>query len=186
MVIRRFVFLSLLGVAVLMLATACGGTDGGSSALSVSEAPRVGSAVGDLAPDFTVTTAAGETVSLGDFVDSGTPVVLYFFASWCPVCSSDMQVLKTVYPDYQGAVALLAIDVDPSEDADLVNRYRQRQGYPWPMAVYDPFVVSDYRVTSQASKVAINAEGVIVFRSGFGSLRADKWREVLSLATETG
>jgi peroxiredoxin len=186
MVTRRSLFLSALGVAALMLATACGGADGGSSASSVSEAPRVGSAVGDFAPDFTVTTTDGETVSLGNFIDSGTPVVLYFFASWCPICRSDMQVLKTVYPDYQAAVAFLAIDVDPSEDADLVDRYKQQQEYPWPMALYDPFVVSDYKIIAQASKVAINAEGVIVFRSGYGSLRADRWRDVLDLATEAG
>ena len=43
---------------------------------------RVGSAVGDLAPDFTVRTVTGETVVLSEVLAQGKSVLLYFFASW--------------------------------------------------------------------------------------------------------
>ena len=41
---------------------------------------KVGTRVGDRAPDFQVTTVDGQSVSLADL--KGKPFILYFFASW--------------------------------------------------------------------------------------------------------
>ena len=45
-------------------------------------APEIGNRVGNLAPDFTITTTSGVTRSLTDFKQANQPVVVYFFASW--------------------------------------------------------------------------------------------------------
>ena len=42
---------------------------------------QVGPEVGQAAPDFTVTTVAGEMLTLSDFLGN-RPLVLYFFATW--------------------------------------------------------------------------------------------------------
>ena len=178
---RRSFILLVVGAALLALAVGCGQTGDSLSDTTNQAEPKVGTGVGDLAPDFTVTTVDGEIASLGDFVESGTPVVVYFFASWCTTCRADMRTLKTVYPDYQDDVAFLAVDVDPSEDAELISRYREEQGYPWPMALYDPYIVGEYKITTQASKIVIDSDGVIVFRRGFGTLKEDQWRDALDL-----
>ena len=50
------------------------------------------------ANDFTVYDANGNAVKLSDFI--GKPIVLNFWASWCPPCKSEMPHLQQLYEDY--------------------------------------------------------------------------------------
>lgn len=49
------------------------------------------------APDFTVLDAAGNPVKLSDFF--GKPIVLNFWASWCPPCKHEMPYFDKVYKE---------------------------------------------------------------------------------------
>ena len=79
---------ALLVAALMMLAVACStGTEEASptspaDGMPADTAPEVGNRVGNLAPDFSVTTTGGVTRSLTDFKQANRPVVVYFFASW--------------------------------------------------------------------------------------------------------
>lgn len=94
-----------------------------------------------------------------------------------------MQTAKSVYPDYQDEVAFIAVDVDPSESADTIISYAERQGYPWEMAVYHGDVQSAFGISRQPSKVFIDGDGVITFRAAGRSHGADQWREALDAVT---
>ena len=78
----------LLVAALMMLAVACGTeavddtSTTSTSGTSTDAAPEIGNRVGNLAPDFSVTTTDGVTRSLTDFKQANQPVVVYFFASW--------------------------------------------------------------------------------------------------------
>ncbi len=54
-----------------------------TTAAEPTQAPslEVGYEVGEMAPDFELTTIDGETLSLSDF-RGDSPVLLYFFATW--------------------------------------------------------------------------------------------------------
>ena len=54
-----------------------------TTAVEPTEAPSlmVGFEVGEMAPDFELTTIDGEQLSLSDF-QGDSPVLLYFFATW--------------------------------------------------------------------------------------------------------
>ncbi len=80
---------ALLVAALMMLAVACGTetaddvpADAPTADSSTDTDPEVGDRVGNLAPDFSVTTTDGVTRSLTDFKQANQPVVVYFFASW--------------------------------------------------------------------------------------------------------
>ena len=79
---------ALLVAALLMLTAACDTGAEEASPTSPAEgttaddAPEIGNRVGNLAPDFSVTTTGGVTRSLTDFKQANQPVVVYFFASW--------------------------------------------------------------------------------------------------------
>ena len=64
------------------------------------------------APEFTLTSAPGRTVSLADF--RGRPVILAFYpADWSPVCGDQMALYNEVLPEFERYNAqLLGISVD--------------------------------------------------------------------------
>lgn len=54
--------------------------------------------------------------SLADF--AGRPLVVNFWASWCPPCVREMPEIETVYQSLQSQIAFLGINVsDEREDA---------------------------------------------------------------------
>jgi cytochrome c biogenesis protein CcmG, thiol:disulfide interchange protein DsbE len=72
-----------------------------------SHPPRIGNA----APEFTITDSQ-RTVSLNQF--RGKPVVLNFWATWCPPCIEEMPSLVQLQKQLGEKVTILAV----SEDAD--------------------------------------------------------------------
>jgi putative thioredoxin len=57
----------------------------------------------------------------------GTPVMVDFWAEWCPPCRALTPVLERVAAEYGGRVILAKIDVD--ENMKLAGRYQLR-GFP--------------------------------------------------------
>ncbi|PYP59072.1 MAG: peroxiredoxin [Gemmatimonadetes bacterium] len=67
---------------------------------------------GTPAPDFALSSAPGQTVSLADF--RGRPVILAFYpADWSPVCGDQMALYNEVLPEFERYHAqLLGVSVD--------------------------------------------------------------------------
>ena len=70
-----------------------------------------------------------------------------------------MRRLKDVWPEFADEVAFYTIGVDPTESLDRLESYKENQGYPWPMAIPSPRMLSDFRVIQQSTKVAIGGNG---------------------------
>jgi cytochrome c biogenesis protein CcmG, thiol:disulfide interchange protein DsbE len=64
--------------------------------------------VGFLAPDFTLNDIDGDAVALSSL--RGQPVVLNFWASWCPPCKAEMPALQAVSLAYEGQAVVLAVN----------------------------------------------------------------------------
>ena len=86
--------------------------------------------------------------------------------------------MKEVYPDYADQVKFYAVGYDPYESLEVLESYRQEQGYPWPVAVAQGDILRDLDVVIQSTKIAINSQGVITYRAGYYQGGVDQWREV--------
>ncbi|MBI4175199.1 redoxin domain-containing protein [Candidatus Berkelbacteria bacterium] len=73
---------------------------------------------GPQVPDLVLTSLAGETVNLNQFVGQKA-VVVDFWASWCPNCQRDMPKMQTMYDEYKESVEILAINLqEPRRDIE--------------------------------------------------------------------
>jgi thiol-disulfide isomerase/thioredoxin len=106
---HRKLRLAAVLVALVLVAAACGsggetfvlGSDTDVSAGSV-DSDSVGTGV-----DFDFEDFDGAKVSFSDLPDG--PVVLNFFASWCPTCIAEMPDFETVHQNFAGEVNFLGL-----------------------------------------------------------------------------
>ena len=122
---------------LLVAGIAAIGVDDADAALipSVSEALR-----GRPLPSFESQTLDGQPFSSRVLI--GKPVIVNFFASWCPVCSMELKDLQTLQPDLrQRGVSVIEVLVDPVETPDTVDAARQqlaRSPLPFPVVMMVP------------------------------------------------
>ena len=79
------------------------------------------------APNFRLKAVNGVYVELKSL--RGKPVLLDFWATWCPPCKAELEVLKKVNAEYAGKITIISIDV--GEDPDLVASFVTRHGITW-------------------------------------------------------
>jgi len=132
------------------------------------------------APEFEVTTIDGETISLQTSLDEGKPVVIYFTASWCPICAQNWPVLSEVYPEFEDRLTLVAISIDPTDDEETIRALAEEEGFRFPATKGIPDIMMDYGVDSQATTVGVNRDGNIEFRRNKVALSADEYRELFT------
>ena len=70
--------------------------------------------IGTVAPDFTVSSPE-RTVTLSQF--RGKPVMLNFWATWCPPCVQEMPDIVELQKKLGDKVIILAVSTDVDEDA---------------------------------------------------------------------
>ena len=71
-----------------------------------------GSVNRDQAPDFSLKDLDGNTVTLSDYRGQ-KPVILDFFATWCPNCKRDMPKLNKWYEQYKDKVEVIGVNPHP-------------------------------------------------------------------------
>ena len=75
-------------------------------------------------------------------------------------------------------MTLIAIGIDPFESLEEIESFRESRGHPWTVAKADPGFFADYRILIRATKVAVDTDGVIIWREGYGTTSAEQWRQV--------
>ena len=114
--------------------------------------------VGHPAPDFTLTTLAGDSLTLSEL--RGTAVVLNFWATWCGPCRSEMPAFESVWQAQRGNVIFVGVDV--REASNAVESFASSLGITYPLPLDSIGEVADiYRVRAFPSTFFIDAEGVV-------------------------
>jgi len=94
--------------------------------------------VGDTAPEFSITTNAGQF----DLASVSTPVLLEVFAPWCPHCQRETKILNDLSTKYAGKLAIVAVSGDPvdyehngqPESQSNVNAFAAQYQTKYPVA----------------------------------------------------
>jgi peroxiredoxin len=151
-----------------LLVLACG-AGGGPVPGNVAE--------GAPAPTFRLASLDGRQLGPEDF--AGEVVLVEFWATWCPPCHLQADILRPLYPEYrQRGVEFLAVDL--GEDEETVRRFVADRPFPYPVLI-DPEDELSYELGVQALPTLMivdRAGEVTYFRPGV--LEEDELRKVLA------
>jgi len=113
--------------------------------------------VGLPAADFTVDSLSGESIRLSKY--RGMPVVLNFWATWCPPCKEEMPLFDEYAERLAGQAVFIAVDA--GEEDEVVRAYIDESGIGLPIGLDRDGVVTDlYYVRSFPVTFFIDSEGI--------------------------
>lgn len=88
--------------------------------------------VGQPAPDFSLQTIDGQTVSLASL--RGRPVIINFWASSCLPCRDEFPLLVSAYQKYSPD-GLQIVGVIHDDGPDTASQFAKTYGARWPLAL---------------------------------------------------
>ncbi len=112
------------------------------------------------APDFTMVDGSGAEVSLSRFF--GKPIVLNFWASWCPPCKAEMPHFEQAFKDNPD-IEFIMLNVTVSDSMSDAQKLIADLGYTFPV-YYDTEGIGAYiyGATSLPTTFFIGADGNLV------------------------
>ncbi|MCO6449256.1 MAG: TlpA family protein disulfide reductase [Caldilineales bacterium] len=130
---------------------------------------------GSMAPDFAIHLTDGTTTHLSDY--RGRPVLLNFWATWCPPCRLEMPDLEAAYKQYGDDLVVLGIDAGEAHES--VATFQKEMGISLPLVI-DPRqeVMAAYKTNSLPSSFFIDRNGRVRVR-WIGLLTPDVLQEHL-------
>ena len=131
--------------------------------------------VGEVCPDFSLTTLSGETFRLSDY--RGKVVFINIWATWCGPCVSEMPDIQRLQDTYSD-LKVLGVSVDDS--ASTARNFAQKNGYTYTMAMDD----NNYTVTWKIfpsnyipNSIFIDPNGVVTYLN-YGSMSYDRMKSL--------
>lgn len=136
-------YICLIAVMFLIMSSGC----------STSEHPLQG----EKAPDFVLDLLGGGTVSLADL--KGKPVLLEFWAPWCPGCLDNIAPAKELHSRFADRVHVVAPSLEGGRNA--VRVFVEKHKIPYPVIFANRKLLDDYMVSTIPVTVIIDKNGII-------------------------
>ncbi len=131
--------------------------------------------IGSPAPDFSLTTLDNQTVKLSQF--RGTPVLINFWATWCPPCKEELPLLVKTHQANQDRLVILGVDM--AEEAGVVRDKVREVGITYPVLLDSQNEVTNrYQVRGYPTSLFVDKNG-IVQRITVGQLTEDTIKSAL-------
>ena len=114
--------------------------------------------------DFTLPDTGGRQVSLGPFIGK-KPVLLVFWATWCPQCNESVPVINRMHTEPPTSETLTILALDFMESREKVSAFIASKKVAFPVLLdRSGSVAREYRVVGIPMYVLIDRDGKIVYR----------------------
>ena len=112
-----------------------------------------------LAPDFTVTDMDGNSVSLSD--KFGKPIIVNFWASWCPPCKSEMPDFEEAFKEYGNEITFMMVNMTGGrETVESAKSFIEKSTYSFPVYFDTEYQAAmTYGVSSIPQTIFIDKDG---------------------------
>ncbi len=131
------------------------------------------------APNFTVYDKSGNEVKLSDY--KGKPVVLNFWATWCPYCVEEMPHFEKLYKEHDDIQFIM---LNAMEETSVADKFIREKGYTFPV-LFDTTgdACEKYGASSLPVTFFIDKNGDLV-TYGMGMLSEENLRKGIELISE--
>ena len=176
---KQLIFVIVTLIIVLLAVCACAWYDkmaqelGGGQLQTTTTTTSNDGGGGDEKPnpdkklDFTVYDENGEAHRLSDYF--GKPIVLNFWASWCPPCKAELPDFESKYKELLGEVQFLMVNVTDGYNGETVakaSKFIADNGYTFPV-LYDTKsdATHTFGVYSYPQTFFIDKDGNVIARA---------------------
>ncbi len=152
--------LGLLGFIVFVVVRGPSGSSRTLGTAALEAAPPAALAKGTVAPAFSLPRlGGGAPVALSAF--RGEPVIVNFFASWCPDCRSELAAIGSVARQASGRVGVVGVDSNDTSTAAEQVLARAHADYPVGVDA-SAHVATEYLLTALPVTYFLDARGRVV------------------------
>jgi len=131
-------------------------------------AQELGLSLGTKAPAAAVQTLDGRAADLAQYVGKG-PVLIEFWATWCPNCRALEPQMLAAAKKYAGKVGFVTVAVSVNQSPERVKAYAQKHGLPGTIVFDKSGAASDaYDAPATSYIVVLDRAGKVVY-TGQGS-----------------
>jgi len=128
----------------------------------------VGIPVGQTPPAVTIQDLDGNAVDLGRWVGK-RPVIVEFWATWCPICAELLPRMETAHKKYGDRVDFLVLAVAVNESPNTVRRHLTRHPMPFTFLWdVDGNATRAFQAPATSYVAVLDARGKVVY-TGVGA-----------------
>jgi len=130
---------------------------------------QIGIALGATPDAVEIEDLEGNPVDLGDYIGGGKPVLIEFWATWCPLCEALEPAMLAAHARYGEEVEFLIVAVAVNQSVRRVRRYAESHAVPgrflWDT---DGRAVRAFMAPSTSYIVVLDGEGTVAY-TGLGA-----------------
>ncbi len=167
------------GRAAVLLVSLCltpllSAATGSALTLGALQAQETGLPVGSKAPASTIVeTLDGKPFDLGQYVGK-TPVLIQFWATWCPNCKQLEPAMEAASKKYAGKIKFISVAVSVNQSVERVKLYAEKHGMPGEV-YYDRKgnAADSYDAAATSYIIVLDKNGSVVYTGLGGTQNID-------------
>ena len=134
----------------------------------VAQDEHIGVPIGATPPAVTIETLEGAPVDLSTLIGK-KPVLLEFWATWCPLCEALFPKLEAAQRRYAGKIDIVVIAVAVNQSKRSIVRHLERHPMPFATVYWDTDgrATRAFQAPSTSYVVGLDASGKVVY-TGLG------------------
>ena len=147
---KEIIKIALIVIAMMFVVKSCGLSPNMRSSL-----------IGQQAPEFILDTLQGSDVSFQQLRD-GKPAIMFFWATWCPHCRSQLKILAQERSQIEGN-GIQIILVDSNESFQAVKSYSDANNMAFDVFLdTDGKVARSYKVIGIPTFFLVDRDGIVM------------------------
>jgi thiol-disulfide isomerase/thioredoxin len=125
--------------------------------------------LGSDAPAAAVTTLDGQSANLSTFLAEKKPVVLEFWATWCPLCKELEPAMAAAKKKYDGRVIFVSVGVPQNQTPEKQRDYAKAHNLGGEFVFdRDANAIAAYKANHTSYLVVVDAAGKVVYTGSGG------------------